>query len=318
MVQKEHQTRRPRAERKGCAIESVLRGLPLVEEDMYLGMQAMNLSVVDGFLADWEGQLLRRYMDEEHTPLPDAIVVSAFSQLWVFGLYEFLRTWRGRARQVIKFADQIKDADGEARQRLVEKTEQLVRRTTESTYAFGPLWAGFERALKNRNYAQRLQRAVDGSEILFRRIEALRISLAKHEVPRSGGHALAPGYGRIDMTDGSITWQVLLGDRELDMVSRRKLADECRALGTDRSRHILPRDIQERIRSFPKLSYALKRVSVRLQNGHEVRGVLVYWNKIVVAVQNQANIGFDARTVAAAEPDVEEVREGCQVPFSRQ
>jgi hypothetical protein len=272
---------------------------------MYLGMQAMNLGVVDGFLADWERQLLRRYMDEEHTPLPDAIVVSAFSQLWVFGLYEFLRTWRARAHRVIKFAEEIKDVNGEARRQLVEKTEQMVRRITESTYAFGPLWAGFQRASKSQGYAQHLQRAVDGSEILYRRIEALRVSLAKHEVPRSDGHALAPGYGRIDMTDGSITWQVLLGNKELDMVSRRKLADECRALGTDRSRCILPRAIQERIRTFPKLSYALKRVSVRLQNGREVRGVLVYWNKIVVAVQKQANIGFDARTVVAVEPDAE-------------
>ena len=304
MPQGRNQTNWIGRSRPGRTIESVLRELPLVEDDLYLGMQAMNLSVVDGFLADWEGQLLRRYIDEERTPLPDTVVVSAFSQLWIFGLYEFLRTWRGRVQRVIKFADQLKGTDAEARQQLVEQKKQMVRRITESTFDFGPLWGVFMRAANNRNYVQRLERAIDSSEILFRRIEALRMSLAKHEVPRSDGHALAPGYGRIDMTDGSITWQVLLGRNELDMVSRRKIADECRDLGADRSRYILPKAIQEKIRTFPRLSYALKRVSVRLKDGAEVRGVLVYWNKIVVGVQAQPKIGFDARAVVTVEPDL--------------
>ena len=40
-----------------------------------------------------ESQLLALYIEKERTPGPEALVVSAFSRLWVFGLYELLRTW---------------------------------------------------------------------------------------------------------------------------------------------------------------------------------------------------------------------------------
>ncbi|MGA2606985.1 MAG: hypothetical protein ABSH01_05935 [Terriglobia bacterium] len=67
----------------------------------------------------------------------------------------------------------------------------------------------------------------------------------------------------------------------------------------------MPKPIQEKIKTFPRLSYALKRVSVRLKDGAEVRGGLVYWNKIVVAVQARRRIGFDARAVVTVEPDLD-------------
>ena len=33
------------------------------------------------------------------------MIVSALSQLWIFGVYEMLRTWRQRLQDVLKFAD---------------------------------------------------------------------------------------------------------------------------------------------------------------------------------------------------------------------
>jgi hypothetical protein len=45
---------------------------------------------------------------------------------------------------------------------------------------------------------------------------------------------MAPGYGRIDMLTGSIYWLVELRGDEVDLVSRRTLADECRRLALDR------------------------------------------------------------------------------------
>ena len=66
-------------------------------------------------------------------------------------------------------------------------------------------------------------------EPVFRRIESLRMNLAKHEVPkRKGERAMAPGYGRIDGSDGSIYWMVDLGNNEVDMVSRRSLSKQLR------------------------------------------------------------------------------------------
>ena len=66
------------------------------------------------------------------------------------------------------------------------------------------------------------------------------MTLAKHEVPRQGGaYAGAPGYGRIDMSTGSIYWQVELGRNEVTVLSRRGLADALRMVACPNDR-ILP------------------------------------------------------------------------------
>jgi hypothetical protein len=58
----------------------------------------------------------------------------------------------------------------------------------------------FERMARDPKYAAQLQSVFDNSEFLFRRLEALRMTLAKHEVPKSGAYAMAPGYGRIHIS----------------------------------------------------------------------------------------------------------------------
>ncbi len=77
----------------GVGIAEALRTLPLFDEP-YLHMQAMNLDIIDRFLLDQERHLLHEYMELERTPFPSTVFVSALSQLWLFGLYELLRTWR--------------------------------------------------------------------------------------------------------------------------------------------------------------------------------------------------------------------------------
>jgi hypothetical protein len=300
-VTKERKKRRP----PEMTFNSGLRKLPLFDEDLYLGMQATNLEIVDQILRDMESQLLALYIEKERTPGPEATVVSAFSQLWILGLYELLRTWRTRAERILEFGNAVNRASGNERERLVQEKKTNVEKAASAVGGLVDRWPAFERATRDGAFRRRLQNAVDGSEILFRRIGALRMSLAKHEIPQSGGYALAPGYGRIHMEHGSIYWQVLLGDNEIDIVSRRELADECRQLTKDRSRYILPRPLQERVKTFPKRSYALRQVVVRLKDGTEYRKVLVYWCKVVIAVLGYPKIPFDARRAIQIEPDVE-------------
>lgn len=76
-------------------------------------------------------------------------------------------------------------------------------------------------------------------ESVFRRIEALRMNLAKHEVKGKPQLAFAPGYSRIDDMTGSLVWFVDLGDRHVDMVSRQELGDELREAVIG---HLLPDD----------------------------------------------------------------------------
>jgi|HubBroStandDraft_4_1064222.scaffolds.fasta_scaffold407640_2 hypothetical protein len=61
------------------------------------------------------------------------------------------------------------------------------------------------------------------------------MNLAKHEVPKLHGvPAAAPGHGRIDGRNGSISWQIDLGNDCVDLVSRRSLADELKTLVIDK------------------------------------------------------------------------------------
>ena len=262
-----------------------------------------NLEVVDHILRDMESRLLTLYIENERTPGPEATVVSALSQLWVFGVYELLRTWRTRAQRILDFAELLAGVPEDHRERMMQEKKQTVEKAGEAAGGLIDRWPAFERAIQNGKFKRQLQTALDGSEILFRRTGALRMGLAKHEIPQSGGYALAPGYGRIHMENGSICWQVLLGDGEIDIVSRRELADECGRVTKDRSRYILPRPLQERVKTFPKRSYALRQVAVRLNDGTEYRRVLVYWNKVVVGVLGRPDIPFDARHIVDVKPD---------------
>src|SRR5690348_3804899 len=82
-----------------------LSRLPLFDGDLFLSMQALNIDIVDLFLREQEEYLRQRYIESEGTPTQEAIFVSAFSQLWVFGIYELLRTWRQRCKEVEAFAE---------------------------------------------------------------------------------------------------------------------------------------------------------------------------------------------------------------------
>ena len=65
---------------------------------------------------------MAEYIETERTPLQTAVFASALSQLWIFGLYELLRTWRQRAREVIRFAEELRALTGaERKRRIVEK-----------------------------------------------------------------------------------------------------------------------------------------------------------------------------------------------------
>jgi hypothetical protein len=192
--------------------------LPLFD-DLFLSMQGQNVMLVDLYLRDLERDLLRELIEIERTPFPATLIVSALSQMWIFAVYELLRTWRQR----------VKDLKRDAQKPAVQ---QAGHSKLAGMYYQGQL----AHLRKKPAYAKELDRAVNLMEPLFRRIEALRMNLAKHEVPKLHGvPAMAPGYGRIDGMTGSISWQVDLGNNWVDLVSRRSLADQLKTLVVDKS-----------------------------------------------------------------------------------
>src|SRR5258706_2878011 len=89
------QNQRPSNSR--TTIRDALSSLPLFD-DIYLKMQATNLDVVDDFLEQQEHQLLEELFEQERTPIPITVFVTALSQMWGFAVYELMRTWRQRVR----------------------------------------------------------------------------------------------------------------------------------------------------------------------------------------------------------------------------
>jgi len=132
-----------------------------------------------------------------------------------------------------------------------------------------------------------LQDAFHRMERLFKRIEALRVSLAKHELPRpadarkdEGNFAIAPGYSCIHEGDGSI-YEIVLRGNEVDQVSPREIADDRIYLGSDRRDVILLEQLQEKLKlkSFPDLGYGVKSLVAVLDDGTAHAGVHVAWRK---------------------------------------
>jgi len=282
-------------------LNEVLRELPLLD-DLFLGMQAMNVDLVDGYLEELEAELLQECRANDRPPIPSMMLVSALSQMWVFAAYELLRTWRQRVREMMQWGKKLEALAGEEREAAITaKRQEIEARAAEARDA-EVRWQVFERAT-DLQFVNELRSGLNRTEVTFRDFEALRMTLAKHEVPRQRGmYAGAPGYGRIDMSDGSFYWQLELGDNEITLLYRRGLADALRALANPNDR-ILPHPIQDRLVRMEYESYGVNRVVAVLDDGTEVRGVHVLWRTEVGRVEGHADIPFDVARVVEVRRD---------------
>jgi len=213
----------------GNGIIDVFNKVPLFD-DLFLYMQALNIHLVDSYLQDMEAELLAQYEELEKTPVPHAMFVSAISQMWVFGFYELLRTWRQWARELIQYADRLETSSPVESGQIVWDTHHPPQSHIPSPLDLSNYYDSFKRVESDKSFVQDISEVLDLFLPLFRQLEKVRIALAKHEVAKSKMRALAPGYGRIDGTTGSIYWVVLDNEGFSEIVSRRSLADDCRKL----------------------------------------------------------------------------------------
>lgn len=285
-------------------IREALQSLPLLEDDMYISMQAFSIAVVDKILEGLEQQLLAEMILEESTLFASASVVSGISQLWIFGVYELLRTWRQRARAVLRFGDESRRLPPEQRDaRIAEQRERVVALAADPGSADPAHWRAFEQAAKDPEFAARVRSALERSELPFRRLEALRVYLAKHEVPRvKGSYGSSPGYGRINTVTGSIYWQIDLGNMEVDVLARREVADALRELSMDLPCFILPEAAQREVARIPATNYYnFKRLNLVLDDGSE-HEALVAFDKQVLGDPGLAELPFDLSRVVGCRP----------------
>ncbi|MGN6225753.1 hypothetical protein [Pseudoxanthomonas sp.] len=200
-------------------ITSRLRQLPLFDDDMWLGMQAMNVGLVDMVVTQHELELLAEYMEIERTPMQSALTVSALSQMWVYGLYEVLRLWRDRRYQLKKLYD-----NGGIDLKLASMPSE-----DEVNLAAHFRRKQLEQYKIDADYRNLIDRAWERLEPIFRMVELFRMNLAKHSVPGTGtAIPRAPGYGRINMMCGSMIYELLDKEGFTHFLNRRDIADQLR------------------------------------------------------------------------------------------
>ena len=204
------------------ALREALCNLNLLGDDPFLRMQAFNLAIVDQWLTVLEYQVLEKLMDEERTPVPEAAFLSAQSQMWIFAAYELLRTWRERARDTVKW---FQNGGLELKLAALEKEQGYLH--------FGRKHRArqIRSVIADPERIKAIQRDLKRTHILFARLEAIRISLAKHEVRHQAKSvALRPGYGRINSWCGALDYEIENGLYSMGNINRRDIADEIRAL----------------------------------------------------------------------------------------
>lgn len=215
------------AEIEGLELTEALRSLQFLGDDSYLNMQAFNLSVVDQFIMRLEYDTLRKLHEEESTPA-EAMFLSAQSQMWIFAAYELMRTWQERAAEIIKLHQ-----NGGLQHKIAHLEKETgylhVGRTTRA--------AQLREVLADPSIVEKIKLDLRVVHIPFSRLSFIRVALAKHQVQgRRNSIAYAPGYGRINQWCGSLDYQLERGRVILGNISRRDIADELRALSSNRDK----------------------------------------------------------------------------------
>ena len=212
----------PEAFDESEAVYKVLDSLPLMD-DLFLRMQAQNIAMVNAHIIDIERDMYRKYIERDRTPVPEALFTSALSQMWIFALYELLRTWRQRVQELLAHAERF--AGGQ-----VPATTVPDEPDPNKNVAYLHAQA---RAEKEPEFLDQMRNAEELLQPAFRELEGVRVTLAKHEIPRGRGvKAANAGYARIDPLSGSINYQFVDRDGYSDMASRHSIVQHIlRAFG---------------------------------------------------------------------------------------
>jgi hypothetical protein len=146
--------------------------------------------------------------------------------MWVFGVYEFLRTWRQRAGQLMQYEENYNKLTTQPKRdaylkEIVDKAKNKTRYATQSPAQYPEHVA----KIADQEFIKSVRDYKDKTEELFRELIAVRMPAAKHELPGKALIADAPGIGLPDCLTGSICWPVLLGDKQT-VIRRRDLANK--------------------------------------------------------------------------------------------
>jgi hypothetical protein len=201
-------------------IANDFRSLPFYRDDLFLGMQAMNIGIIDPNISQFEYDLLQTYIEKERTPSFEAMTVGAFSQMWIFALYEVLRLWRDRE---YNFSKLFKNGG------IDLKLKSLADNEDDMNIALQARRRQLEKYRDDQSFRDEVEYCWVQLEPVYRLVELFRMSLAKHAAPgKSNAIPRAAGYGRINMLCGALDYELLLDRDSYELLNRRDVADNLR------------------------------------------------------------------------------------------
>jgi hypothetical protein len=199
--------------------------IPLCD-DTWLGMQAQHIAAVEiGIIRPLELHTARTIFAEE--PYADVMMaLNGVSQMWLFSLYEFLRTWRQRATQLLQLADQYAKTLPRKQKAFLEKTIADAKAKEKHIFSGASFYSEHVSRITDPAFVDAIKAYYEKMDGWFSFIEELRMNLAKHEVPKKHGMvAEMPGYARIDLVRGTLYWQFIDAQGGLQKLDRREAAN---------------------------------------------------------------------------------------------
>ncbi|NWL87474.1 hypothetical protein DMN77_07640 [Paenibacillus sp. 79R4] len=170
-------------------IANDLRSLPFYRDDIFLGMQAMNIGIIDPNITQFEYNLLETYIEKERTPSFEAMTVGAFSQMWIFALYEVLRLWRERKYD---FSKLFKNAGIELKLKSLADNEDHMNLTLHARRR------QLEKFRDDQFFRDEVEYCWVQLEPIYKLVELYRMNMAKYAAPgKSNAIPIAPGYGEL-------------------------------------------------------------------------------------------------------------------------
>jgi hypothetical protein len=143
-----------------------------------------------------------------------------------YSLYEFMRTWRSKAKHILKTAAEYETVAPRKKKKFL----QQVLDNAEGKHKFVRIAPHFYREqltkIDDPAFVATIQKYYDGTAGLFGEVSILRVALAKHEVEGKPGFAAeAPGYGRMSYWTGSLYWHLNNKEGYQERVERVELAN---------------------------------------------------------------------------------------------
>jgi hypothetical protein len=220
--------------------------IPLCD-DLWLGMQAQNIAIVDHIIRHFEQQALQHYYANDSFSMEHLAPLSAMSQMWVFALYEFLRTWLERASKLIGYSEKLAaQKTPEERAAYEKKIDDEAKARAKFIKIAPHFYTRHVSSVGDPDFIKAIRDYREEIKHLFRDVEAIRLPLAKHVIAGTKTErfmAEAPGYGRVDTMTGSMYWQINLAEEGyVDVINRHKLADAFMSMNRAKAR--MPQGIE--------------------------------------------------------------------------